>query len=219
MITSVRRSIRNVYETWQNHQNDQAISAVPDRALHRLDGRCLFDQGRAGNISGSVGAVFGIAGQRSALLRRLAECTQRNPDRGTGCPASAQMQTRWDRHSNGIGVCLRLSDKFLLLFDPRYNCAKLSGATALSCGQLFCACVRDLAPVQGRRRHAPRWSNEPRDQSGHRQTLWEYQDHLWRRVYRFVSSHLSCISRGTQGRERGQYHSCHSGRIDHKAVQ
>ena len=27
---------------------------------------------------------------------------------------------------------------------------------ALSCRQLFCARVRDLAPVQGRRRHAPR---------------------------------------------------------------
>ena len=73
-------------------ENHKTVYIISHRAVHRLDGRRVFNKSGARHIASCVAAVFGVACQRSAELRRLAECFERNTDNRAGDIAAQKKQ-------------------------------------------------------------------------------------------------------------------------------
>ena len=61
-------------------ENHKTIRIIPYWVIYSLNGRRVFDQSGTRHIARCVAAVFGIACQQLAELRRLAECAERYPD-------------------------------------------------------------------------------------------------------------------------------------------
>ena len=78
-------------ENEKTYQFIKPLRAVPDWAVYRFYGSCLFFKSGLGYFSGGVGAVFGVACQHFALLWRLTEPVQCDTDHHTGCAPAEEM--------------------------------------------------------------------------------------------------------------------------------